>query len=178
VPPEKSLPYSTLTANLFGEIAGYFLCLMFFVFYPLSTVFAAEGTRPTYTPPPPAVGSGNIVQIIFSLFLVLVAIVVVAWLLKRMNITQQGSGKLLKVVGGVAIGHRERIVLVEVQDTWLVVGVGPGQVRTLHTIQKPIANQHASDNSTLTTQPSDNKFSNLLAAFIRPHPSDRKKDAP
>ncbi len=98
---------------------------------------AVEGTRPAYTPPPSSVSSGNIVQIILSLLLVLAAIVLVAWLLKRMNVAQQGSGNLLKILGGTAIGQRERIVLVEVNDTWLVVGVGPGQIRTLHTLQKP-----------------------------------------
>lgn len=98
---------------------------------------AAEDARPAYAPPPPAVGSGSIVQIIFSLLLVLAVIFLVAWLLKRMNMVQQGHGNLLKVLGGVAIGQRERIVLVEVNDTWLVVGVGPNQIRTLHSLPKP-----------------------------------------
>ena len=43
---------------------------------------------------------------------------------------------MLKVISGVAVGQRERIVLVEVNDTWLVVGVAPGQVRTLHSMPK------------------------------------------
>jgi len=30
--------------------------------------------------------------------------------------------------------------VVEVEDTWLVLGVGGGQVRTLHTLKKPGAN--------------------------------------
>lgn len=97
---------------------------------------AVEGTRPAYTPPPPAVSSGSIMQIILSLLLVIAAIVLVAWLLKRMSAAQQGSGNLLKVSGSVAIGQRERIVLVEVNDTCLVVGVGPGQIRMLHTFRK------------------------------------------
>jgi len=105
--------------------------------------FAAEGARPAYTPQPPAVSSGSIVQIIFSLLLVLAAILLVAWLLKRMNVAQQSTGNMLKVLGGVAIGQRERVVLIEVNDTWLVVGVGPGQIRTLHTLPKsaiPVSN--------------------------------------
>jgi flagellar protein FliO/FliZ len=137
---------------------------------------AAEGTRPAYTPPPPAVSSGGIVQIIFSLLLVLAAIVLVAWLLKRMNVAQQGSGNLLKVVGGVAIGQRERVVLVEVKDTWLVVGVGPGQIRTLHTLQKPLDSGQHEEAS--TTQPARSKFADLLAAVLHHQPSDRKHDAP
>lgn len=125
--------------------------------------YAVEVPRPTYTPPPPAVSSGNILQIIFSLLLVLAAIVLVAWLLKRMNLAQQGSGNLLKVLGSVAVGQRERIVLVEVNETCLVVGVGPGQIRTLHTFQKTA--DFDIDPKLSETQPAENKFAKLLSSF-------------
>ena len=137
---------------------------------------AVEGTRPAYTPPPSAVSSSSIVQIIFSLLLVLAAIVLVAWLLKRMNVAQQGSGNLLKILGGVAIGQRERIVLVEVKDTWLIIGVGPGQIRTLHTLQKQEFQN--TENSALSSPPSENKFAKLLSSVLRHQPSDRKHNAP
>jgi flagellar protein FliO/FliZ len=137
---------------------------------------AVEGARPIYTPPPSAVSSGSIVQIIFSLLLVLAAIVLVAWLLKRMNVAQQGSGNILKILGGVAIGQRERIVLVEVKDTWLVVGVGPGQIRTLHTLPKQEFQN--TENSAFNPMPSENKFAKLLASVSRHQPSDRKRNAP
>ena len=75
-------------------------------------------------------------QIIFSLILVLAAVAVVAWMMKRINIPQRGAASLLKVISGVAVGPRERVVLMEVNDTWLIVGVAPGQVRTLHTMPK------------------------------------------
>lgn len=106
------------------------------------------------------------VQIIFSLLLVLAVIVLVAWLLKRMNVAQQGSGNVLKVVGGVAIGQRERIVLVEVHDTWLVVGVGPGQIRTLHVLQKTEDEGQKSEDSSQHHLLSENKFSKLLSAAL------------
>jgi flagellar protein FliO/FliZ len=137
---------------------------------------AIEGTRPAYAPSPPAVSSGNIVQIIFSLLLVLAVILLVAWLLKRMNVAQQGSGNLLRILSGVAVGQRERIVLVEVQDTWLVVGVGPGQIRTLHTLRKP---DHQSAESPAHTPPfHDNGFARLLSSVLRHQPPGRKRDAP
>ncbi len=41
-----------------------------------------------------------------------------------------------KVIGGSAVGQRERVVLVEVADTWLVVGVAPGHVTALHSMPK------------------------------------------
>lgn len=124
---------------------------------------AAEVARPVYTPPPAAVSSGSIVQIIFSLLLVLAAIVLVAWLLKRVNVARQGSGSVLKVLGGVAIGQRERVVLLEVKDTWLVVGVGPGQIRTLHTLQKP-EDHIATDSEPAADQ--NTNFATLLASKL------------
>jgi flagellar protein FliO/FliZ len=100
-------------------------------------VLAVETVRPTFTPPPTAaVSTGSVLQIIVSLLLVLAAVVMVAWVLKRINLPQQGSGNALKVISGVAVGQRERVVLVEVNDTWLVVGVAPGQVNALHSMPK------------------------------------------
>jgi len=128
---------------------------------------AIEGTRPAYTPPPPAVSSGSIIQIIFSLLLVLAAIVLVAWLLKRMNVAQQGSGNLIKVLGSVAVGQRERVVLVEVNDTCLVVGVGPGQIRTLHSFPK--TEDLNIDSKPSETLSANNKFSRVLSSVIGHH---------
>lgn len=109
-------------------------CLPATLYMPLLAV--AETARPTYTPPPAAVSPGSIFQVALSLLLVLAAVVLVAWILKRINLPQHGASGLLKVISGVAVGQRERIVLVEVNDTWLVVGVAPGQVRTLHSMPK------------------------------------------
>ena len=131
-----------------------------------------------YAPPPPAVSSGSIVQIIFSLLLVLAAIVLVAWLLKRMNVAQQGSNNALKVVGGVAVGQRERVVLIEIQDTWLVVGVGAGQVRALHTLPKPFSNNQNTENTVDFSPPNANKFAAMLASVLQRKPADRKRNAP
>lgn len=123
----------------------------------------AESLRPVYTPPPAsAVSAGGMFQVILSLVLVLGMIVLVAWILKRINLPQNSPNSALKVISGVAVGQRERIVLVEVNDTWLVVGVAPGQVTGLHTMPKnslpPIPDQTAPD--------TDNKFKNWLKVVM------------
>ena len=128
---------------------------------------AVEGSRPAYAPPPPAVSSGGVMQIIISLLLVLAIIVLVAWLLKRMNLAQQGAGHQLKVLGGVSIGQRERIVLVEIEDTWLVVGVGPGQIRTLHTLQKTEDRGQRTEEPSSAIRAPGGKFSSLLSSVLR-----------
>ncbi|MEI7843578.1 MAG: flagellar biosynthetic protein FliO [Gallionellaceae bacterium] len=124
-----------------------------------SIAYAADPVRPAFTPPPTsAVSSGSMIQVIFSLLLVLAAIVFVAWILKRINMPQNVPGSALKVISGVAVGQRERVVLVEVNDTWLVIGVAPGQVTALHTMPKnnlpPVAGAPSLE--------ADNKFKNWL----------------
>lgn len=101
-------------------------------------------------------------QIIFSLILVLAAVALVAWIMKRINLPQHGAASLLKVISGVAVGQRERIVLVEINDTWLIVGVAPGQVSTLHTMAKgqlPLTTGSSSGNA-------DGKFQVWLKQMV------------
>ena len=101
-------------------------------------------------------------QIIFSLILVLAAVAVVAWMMKRINMPQRGAASLLKVISGVAVGPRERVVLMEVNDTWLIVGVAPGQVSTLHTMPKGTLPSGAAN---LNTVP-DGKFQIWLKQMV------------
>ena len=72
------------------------------------------------------VGLGNYLQMFFGLFIVVGLIVGMAWFMRRMsNMSGMATGNL-KVLGGVSVGQRERIVLVQAGDTQLLVGVAPG----------------------------------------------------
>lgn len=86
---------------------------------------------------PSVVSFGGMFQMLAALLVVLAAIVGTGWLLKRFGPTQLGPGGAMKVLGGVAVGPRERLVLVEVGDTWLIVGVAQGQVTAVHTMARP-----------------------------------------
>lgn len=77
-------------------------------------------------------------QTFAGLAFILALFICAAWLARRLG---AGNGMLngkapLKVVGGLVISPRERILVIEIDDTWLVVGVAPGQMRTLHTLPK------------------------------------------
>jgi flagellar protein FliO/FliZ len=80
---------------------------------------------------------GSLIQVVLALFLVLGAIAASAWLLRRFGPTQMGPGGALRVLGGVMVGQRERLMLVEVGDTWLIVGVAPGSVTAVHSMPRP-----------------------------------------
>ena len=54
---------------------------------------------------------------------------ILAWIMRRMNRWQMSAGGSLRLLGGLSLGARERILLVQVGDTQLLVGVAPGYVR-------------------------------------------------
>lgn len=79
-----------------------------------------------------------LMQLTLGLIVVLGAIAVLAWLLRRTQAVGVSVNGGLKVLGGVAIGQRERVVLVQVGETQLLLGVAPGSIRTLHELHEPL----------------------------------------
>ena len=75
-------------------------------------------------------------QAFLALALIVALLVATAWLARKISGGKGFGQGGMKVIGGVALGPRERIVLVEAGDTWLVIGIVPGQIRTLHTMPK------------------------------------------
>lgn len=87
--------------------------------------------------------AGSVMTVLLSLGLILAGFVAVAWFARR-YLPGMGSQGAVKVVGTTAVGARERVVVIEVDNTWLLLGVGGGNVRLLHTLPKPgQAQEHA-----------------------------------
>jgi flagellar protein FliO/FliZ len=109
---------------------------LFLVFLPFTVQAAESSVQATPALASPLSFSGML-QVLIGLFLVLAAVVATAWLLRRFSPGQIVAGGAIRVIGGVAVGAKERLVLVEIGETWLVLGVAPGQVNALHTMPKP-----------------------------------------
>jgi len=110
------------------------------------------------TPPPQLFSAGYIAQVLGSLALVFVGIFLVVFLLRRVNRIGGGAGSALRVLASASVGQRERVVLLEVGEEQLLIGVAPGSVRALHTLERPI---ETPDQRSLQ-QPAD--FASLLRA--------------
>lgn len=80
--------------------------------------------------------TGSLLQTVFGLAVVLALLVGLAWFLKRYGPKNMGGNANLRVVGSLSLGGRERIVVVEVADQWIVVGASPGRVNGLATLPR------------------------------------------
>lgn len=86
---------------------------------------------------PAALPAGGLLRLTLGLLLVLGAIAACAWLLRRLGRFPAAAGRM-RVLGGVSLGARERVVLVQVGATQLLLGVAPGRVQALHVLDEPL----------------------------------------
>jgi flagellar protein FliO/FliZ len=96
---------------------------------PLTASAAAEN-------PPPGVGLASYMQAGLALALIVGLLAGAAWLARKVTGGKGFGQGGMRVIGGVALGPRERIVLLEVGEEWLVIGIVPGHIRTLHRLAK------------------------------------------
>ncbi len=74
---------------------------------------------------------------VLSLVVVIVVILALSYLLKRLNGKAVSSSQVIKTIASTSLSPRERVVIVEVERTWLVLGVGGGQISKLHDMPRP-----------------------------------------
>lgn len=86
----------------------------------------------------PVISAPDIVSLAVSLVVVVAAVVGLGWLYSRMRFSGGGSGELINVVASRALGPKERLLLVQVDDQQLLVGITATQIRTLHSFDKQV----------------------------------------
>lgn len=96
---------------------------------PLSGVVQAAATEP---PRAEIFDSAYLMQVIGSLLLVFGCLFGLAFLLKKLNGVPAGDRKVLRVMGSVKVGSREKILLLDTGENQVLVGVAAGNVRTLY----------------------------------------------
>jgi flagellar protein FliO/FliZ len=105
------------------------------VLAPLAHAWAAAPARAT--PAAPAAAAG-FAQVAVSLVLIVGVIVALAWLATRLRMTPRAASSGLKVLANVAVGPKERVVLLKVGDGQALVGVGADGVRSLTLLERAV----------------------------------------
>lgn len=64
-----------------------------------------------------------------------------AWLVRRMNGLTGMNNQAMRIVSVLSVGARERIVLIDVGGTQILVGITPSAIRTLHVFDEPVVTE-------------------------------------
>jgi len=75
---------------------------------------------------------------VFALLLVVGLILALAWLARRMPGLAGSSNQAVKIVATLALGPRERVVVIDIDGTQLLLGTGAAGTRTLHVLETPL----------------------------------------
>ncbi|MBK5962705.1 flagellar biosynthetic protein FliO [Thiocystis minor] len=98
--------------------------------------------------------SGYLAQLVGGLVLVILTILVLAWILRRLpGMTGQGQ-QIIEILAVRAVGTRERLMLVQVGEEQILVGLTPTGMRHLHTLRTPVV--------VAPVEPKAGEFANLL----------------
>lgn len=125
-----------------------------------SALLAATALPASAAPEAPSLAS-SLGQMVLGLGVVIALLLASLWLIKRLT-SPRGASVGLKVLGGVSIGSRERVVLVEVADKVLVLGVSAANVNTLHTLDAAEFRQAADSAPTQSAARPEGEFSRWL----------------
>ena len=108
--------------------------MLFRSFPPLAFLLCCDFARAanaTALPASPVSTTGGFIQIVLALGFVIALMLAAAWAFRKIGPVGAGNRIPMKVVAGVQVGNRERVMVVEVGDQWLIVGVTPNNISHL-----------------------------------------------
>lgn len=108
-----------------------FLAVPLLVLLP-NFVIAAEPSTRSIEP----LSTANLTKWTLGLFAILVLIAIVAWSFKRFSNFGIGQAGNMKILGGLSVGNREKVVLMRAGNSHLLLGVTANQIQTLHVFDK------------------------------------------
>ncbi|PIB65308.1 flagellar biosynthetic protein FliO [Pseudomonas sp. 2995-3] len=115
------------------SMAGLFLAL------PLSALAAEPVAQAAATAPVVSSGiGGQLTQLVLGLLLVVGLIFVLAWLMRRVQRIGPGNAQVIEMIGSRALGPRDRLVLVQVGEEQILLGITPGRITPLHVLKTPV----------------------------------------
>jgi flagellar protein FliO/FliZ len=120
--------------------------------------------------------TGSILKMVLGLAVVLAVMAFISWLAKRYLPNATGQHSALKVVAGVSVGSRERVVVLEVAGRWLVVGVAQGQVSAIANLEAG-SDQLAQTVSQDATSGQSNEHAAYGNPIVKPFSAWLKKSA-
>ncbi|WP_370298721.1 flagellar biosynthetic protein FliO [Pontibacterium sp.] len=98
-----------------------------------------------------------VLQLVLVLFFIIALILALAWFARRTMGAAQG-GQHMRVITGLPLGAREKVVLVEVGKEQMLLGVAPGRVNLITRFDEPVVD---------SSQQPNNVFGQRLAEVLQ-----------
>jgi len=130
-------------------------CLVF-----APSLFAAENGLNSQTA---ILDTSSLMQMLLALILVIVLIVGLSFAVRKFNMFTAGSSAHIRIVGGLALSNKDRLLLVQVGDEQLLISTSPGRVQKIHELENPIDLEVAGEGASTAAQ----NFSSLLQAVTQ-----------
>ncbi|MBX9609881.1 MAG: flagellar biosynthetic protein FliO [Gammaproteobacteria bacterium] len=77
------------------------------------------------------VTAGHAAQVVLGLLVVLGMILAAAWAARRLQVIRPRAAGRIRVLEGLAVGTRDKLLLVEVEGRRMLLGLSPGRIALL-----------------------------------------------
>ncbi|WP_447893018.1 flagellar biosynthetic protein FliO [Pseudomonas marginalis] len=128
--------------------------------------WAAEPAAQVAAAPVGGSVGGQLTQLVLGLLLVVGLIFVLAWLMRRVQGIGPGNAQVIEMIGSRALGPRDRLVLVQVGEEQILLGITPGRITPLHVLKTPVP--------TTQSQPATPEFAQRLMELLGKDQKDKK----
>jgi len=138
--------FNTIKNSVFAAALLAAVLLVAFLLAPLPVFAQSEPEAVDVMTSP--VSFSTLLGLITSLIFVVAAILLVGWLYARMRGVNPGASNAINILAAQPLGAKEKIVIVQIGDKQIAVGVTPSCLQALHVFDKPVIS--ASDRAPIT----------------------------
>ncbi len=108
------------------------------------------------------VSAESLIQVFIALILVVLIIFALSVVLKKFNMLPRGSSGLIKIVDGISVGSKDRLLLIQVGEEQILISASPGCINKVHKLTASVKPEIISS----AENPETRGFSNMLDSFI------------
>lgn len=135
----------------------------------LALPFSVLADEPVLKAAAPVAGTsvvGQLTQLVLGLLLVVGLIFLLAWLIRRVQRVGPGSAQVIELIGTRSLGTRDRLVLVQVGEEQILLGLTPGSITALHVLKQPVV--------VADSRPATPEFAQRLMELLGKDQKDKK----
>jgi flagellar protein FliO/FliZ len=110
--------------------------------------------------------SANLLEVVVSLAIVITVIFLLAWFIKRMGHINMSQNQVLQVKASLPLSTKEKLMIVQVGEEQIVIGVAPGFVGHIKTLETPLVSNDHSSGMKISKDSFSNTMNKILSGSL------------